>query len=123
MDKTFILIGSDYRLMLAVTDGNGNAVNLTGISRVDLFLQYENEAKILKSYSTNDGTLIIDDAANGLLKFYLQRADTLTMKHNKNVNVSVKAWETDSNFADNIAKFESLPNYYFTPIKAAGYGS
>jgi len=123
MEKTYISVGSDYTMMLAVTDGNDNSVNLTGLVRIDLFLQYENEDKILKSFTTSDGSLIVDDAPNGLLKFYLQRADTLLMKSNKNVNVSVKAWETDSNFVDNVAKFESFPNYYFTPYKSAGYGS
>jgi len=123
MNKTYILIGSDYTMMLIVVDENGNSVNITGVARIDLFLQYENEAKILKSFSTLDSTLIVDDAANGVLKFYLQRSDTLNFQHNKNINASVKIWETDSNFVENVAKYESFPNYYVTPYKSAGYGS
>lgn len=122
MNKTYISIGSDYTMMLAVLDDNKAAVNLTGVARIDLFLQYENEPKILKSFTTNDGTLIVDDAPNGMLKFYLKRADTLTFKHNKDIDVTVKVWETDANFDDNVAKYECYPNYYVTPYKAAGYG-
>lgn len=123
MEKMFINIGSDLSAIIPLTDTDGLPLDLSAFTRIDLFLQSENGQVAIKTYSTNDSTLIREDEPNGLISINLQRADTLLFEPNADIYFTVKCWETDSDFADNVAKYESELSYFATAKKRAGYGS
>jgi len=123
MEKMFINIGSDLTALIPLTDLNGLPLDLSAFTRIDLFLQLENGQEAIKSYSTDDNTLTIEDSPNGLISFNLKRADTLLFEPNTDYYFTVKCWETDAQFEDNVAKYESELTYFATTKKRAGYGS
>lgn len=120
MTEIFQPKGSDGDYAYPVVDGNGLPFNLSGYANIAVFLQYKNSEDKLISYDTTALTLEVIDAANGILGVKVKRDEIADWKTNTKIYASVKFYETNANFADNIFKFESVPNYFITITKTGG---
>lgn len=112
---------TDAIVTVTVTDLVGTPIILSAYSQAIIVLTLENSTKNLVEYKTADGTLTILDANAGIYTFNLKRSITDNFQNNQKVYYTVRMYQTDSDFDDDLFVIETLPTLLQTFTKTANY--
>lgn len=119
--KTYINANTDKDIIIPLTDANGTPIDLSIYTQIKVVLQAQNGLKKIVSYTTDDGSLTIQDAANGLLTFILSRSVTKTLSNQFDLYYIVRVYQSDDDYLNDLAIDETFPTYLGTILKTSTY--
>lgn len=119
--KTYINANTDKDIIIPLTDANGTPIDLSIYTQIKVVLQAQNGLKKIVSYTTADGSLTIQDAANGLLTFILSRSVTKTLSNQFDLYYIVRVYQSDADYLNDLAIDETFPTYLGTILKTSTY--
>lgn len=96
-----IVTNSDNTIQFAILDSEGTPIDPTGVDVVNIEIAiYQRKEVVLQKFSKTDGTVIVDDAAGGLVSLSL---DKLNLKgiSTKRVYGELVLILTNASFANN----------------------
>ena len=119
--KTYINANTDKDIIIPLKDAAASPIDLSIYAQIKVVIQLQNGLKKIVSYTTNDGSLIIQDAANGLLNFILSRSVTKTISNQVDLYYIVRVYQSDDDYLNDLAIDETFPTYLATIIKTSTY--
>ena len=119
--KNYTNANTDRDVIIPLKDAAGSPIDLSIYAQIKVILQAQNGLKKIVSYTTDDGTLTIQDAANGLLTFILSRSITKTLANQFDLYYIVRVYQTDADYLNDLAIDETFPTYLTTIIKTSTY--